>query len=200
MSDPVVEYPQLPEPASYFHGVQLPELNGVANLLLFLRRRLNSYPQSMPHSHHRFVLIVACRGSGTVSVDGQLFDLDAEEGAQALLIYPKQLHYYLNMPENDIWWLYMTFEAADDLPVLRRFARNAPRPVHAEALQTMYKLLGCWLAWHHGEKHAVHKIALLANLLLEELAADGPSGIGDAMSTTVREEKLVWFERLNHII
>lgn len=60
--------------------------------------------------HHRCVLIVALRTGATVCVDDRVLRLGAGEG---LIVLPFQFHHYLDAEQEDMRWLFVTFDFAD---------------------------------------------------------------------------------------
>ncbi|MEQ9824615.1 MAG: AraC family transcriptional regulator [Puniceicoccaceae bacterium] len=119
----------IPNPRNYFHGLQLSNLTLADNILLFHRRsreflNVRNF-ESRPH--HRFVLIFNCGTPGSINVDGDTFHF---QPGQAFLIAPLQFHFYLDIPDERISWLYMTF--LSDQPDLLIPLRNAPVWLHRE--------------------------------------------------------------------
>jgi AraC-like DNA-binding protein len=98
----------IPTPKNYFNGLRLSNLTLADNILLFHRRsreflNVRNF-ESRPH--HRFVLIFNCGVKGCVNVDGDSYHLSP---GQAFLIAPLQFHFYHDLQEEDISWVYMTF-------------------------------------------------------------------------------------------
>jgi AraC-like DNA-binding protein len=102
-------------PRDYFHGVQATERCRPDNLLAFLRteRRVLHETGFATRPHHRYVLLINLETTGTVSVDGVAYRIHPRE---AFLIAPFQLHFYLDVADESIRWLYFTFEAPDRAP------------------------------------------------------------------------------------
>lgn len=158
----------IPDPGNYLAGstpgqpTALPD-----NILLFSRksaaRRLGS--AHARHHHHRFVLLVALRGTGRVLLDAESRFLGEGE---ALLFFPYQYHAYLDITPQRICWLFMTFESAS--PEWLEPLRNAPpRPLHELEVGLLSELATLWLT---PEQHPL--LPLHLGLLLARLAAQEP--------------------------
>lgn len=113
-------------PRDYFHGVRAPDICRADNVLAFLRTERAVLHESgfTTRPHHRYVLIVNFQTVGTLSIDGVSFRLHPGE---AFLITPYQLHFYLEVAEPAIRWLFFTFEA--EQPEAFEPIRNVPIPL-----------------------------------------------------------------------
>jgi AraC-like DNA-binding protein len=104
------ELDQLRSPTDYFRGVTARELCRPDNVLVFKRenrkelqgRALRQRP------HHRFILLVNLRTNGYVSVDNQILRLERGDG---ILLFPLQFYHYLDLEDESLLWLFLTFEA-----------------------------------------------------------------------------------------
>ena len=99
---------RFPSPENYFSGTRGQHTFLPDNILCFHRSRPVhelgghegiSQVSGKYDQHDRFVLILCLREGGTVGVETNLFSL--EEG-DALLIFPHQLHYYLDLPLPEV--------------------------------------------------------------------------------------------------
>jgi len=105
-----IEFPRtLPEPKSYYSGVDDPTRPRTRNVILFMRTDRESLQQRdfSNRSHHRYVLILALKTSGDVIIDGNELHLHEGEG---VLIRPFQFHHYINLEQDDLRWLFITFD------------------------------------------------------------------------------------------
>lgn len=131
-------------PASYWSGPLLPAPLMPRNILAFHRHRASELQEGprrgSQHQHHRFVLLMALRGAGTVYLDAGVAGL--REG-EALLILPFQLHYYGRVPSL-IRWLFVTFDHAADARL--ESLRFRPRPLDAGAIGEAIRFLRAWRA------------------------------------------------------
>jgi len=128
----------IPTPRNYFHGLQMSNLT-LADNILFFHRKTRSFLnvrnfESRPH--HRFVLIVNCETRGSVNVDGDTYHVLP---GQVFLIAPLQFHFYLDIPEESISWIYMTF--VSDHPELLSPLKNLPLTLDAEDWRILDTLL-----------------------------------------------------------
>ncbi len=128
----------IPTPSNYFHGLKLSNLTLADNILFFHRqnRSFLNIRNFESRPHHRFVLIFNCRVKGSVNVDGDTYHLSP---GQAFLIAPLQFHFYLDIPDEEISWIYMTF--VSDHQELLAPLKNLPLPVDAEDWRILDTLL-----------------------------------------------------------
>lgn len=99
----------LPEPESYYHGVDHPDRPQTGNVLVFLRTRRSSLQRRdfANRSHHRHVLMLVLDTAGSVIVDGH--EIPLHEG-QGLLVRPFQFHHYVRLEQDALRWLFVTFD------------------------------------------------------------------------------------------
>ncbi len=108
-----VNFPQsLSSPHSYYEGVDLPTRPISRNVVVFMRNDRASLQQKhfANRSHHRHVLMLVLDTPGSVIVDGVEMPLKRHE---ALLVLPFQFHHYINLTEEHLRWLFVTFDLAD---------------------------------------------------------------------------------------
>lgn len=156
----------LPEPQNYFAGqaavvTELPD-----NVLLFCRRRFGA-GAGVDAEHHRHVLVVCLENGGDVCLNENLVPLAT---GQALLIFPHQLHHYLNLREP-LCWLFITFELRSPEPLLR--LRDRAITLSPTALQSLGRILHTYLnaLGEHGDVRSRQYLVLNVALLLQELLA-----------------------------
>lgn len=102
----------LPHPAHPLLGRRPGPLVLPDNIACFLRsstRDLN-HPRRGRALHHRFVLILALRGTVSVCVDDRVIPLNRGVG---LLVFPFQFHHYIETDQRDLLWIFITFDLAD---------------------------------------------------------------------------------------
>ena len=88
--------------------------------------------------HSRYVLLVALEGAGRMGVETS--PRQVREG-DAHLLFPHQIHYYIDLPEN-FSWLYITFELEGPARQILELWKNGGRKLNAKA----ESLLGDFLA------------------------------------------------------
>ena len=111
----------LKTPVDYFTGRVAEDICIPRNIIVFSRktardlqrRTFESYP------HHRFVLTFNLMTEGTVNVDGIHWRLRLEE---VLLIFPYQFHHFIDLADEEILWLFITFEM--ELPAVMEIFRH----------------------------------------------------------------------------
>ncbi len=138
------------------------------NIVCFQRRASSELnrPRKGRALHHRFVLMIALRGSVPVCVDDRVIRLHPGEG---LLVFPFQFHHYLDTGQKNLLWIFITFDLADanSLEVLRY------RPfVFSPAARALTTEL---LAAHLNEPKMSELPLLLLALLLARLCRQQPA-------------------------
>lgn len=188
----------IPSSTEYFSGIgeaispHLPH-----NIICFSRLAPSALGGSQPHQHHRTVLLVAIKGGGKVSLDMETFPLEAGE---ALLIFPFAYHAYTDFSQDDICWLFVTFEKATLHEVEPLRGAGARRLGELE-WALLAETLACWL-----EPKGEMLLAFHLGLLLQRLGAMKGSeeglirGRGDrpgADATLLRKVNRYLFPRLD---
>ncbi len=159
----VTNIPQYPQ--DYYLG--LPDLHTTIpkNILLFSRQAAFNEPG---YEHHRFLLILALYGEGSVIVDDQVAPLSPGYG---LLVTPHQFHHYARFARNKLLWIFIGFEleGVEEFSDLRGRVLQMT-PLHVTCLQelaTRYVALG-------GKRVACPEISMLTALMLQEFR-NGPA-------------------------
>lgn len=111
-------------PKDYFQGIRSQDLYLADNVIVFLRHNRNELNRRNFESkpHHRHVLIVNLQTAGSISIDGSVFHLKPNE---AFLIAPFQFHFYMDVLDSKLSWLFVTFETPNSNP----FASFANTPI-----------------------------------------------------------------------
>ena len=106
---------QLGQPKDYFHGLDWGNEILPREIVSFSRVAQDhrtsgwdgiSAKAGRYDQHARYVLLVALEGSGRMGVETDVREV--REG-EALLLFPHQIHYYVELPDK-FSWLYITFE------------------------------------------------------------------------------------------
>lgn len=102
----------LPSPLRPLHGKRSAPLSLPDNIICFCRRTATDLnrPQRGRALHHRFVLILALETAVTVAVDDRAIRLNSNEG---LLVFPFQFHDYMQPAQENLTWLFVTFDMID---------------------------------------------------------------------------------------
>ena len=99
----------MPEPISYYRGVDTTSRIRSRNAVVFMRDAKAKLQQSHISnlSHHRHVLVFVIKTGGVASVEGSRLPLKPGE---ALVVLPYQFHHYMELEETSLRWLFLTFE------------------------------------------------------------------------------------------
>ncbi len=105
--------PALPDPADYFSGIDGPPPPWPRRVLLFLRKTRSDLRLDTKASrpHHRCVLVINLGTPGVLNVDGIPYPLRPGE---AHLVLPYHFHTYHDLVEEEIRWLFVTFELDEE--------------------------------------------------------------------------------------
>lgn len=184
-------------PTHYFMGLDAAPLGLPKNILMFTREDLGKSAH-VDSQHHRFVLITAIRHGGDVCLNGRIIHLC--EGS-ALLVFPHQLHHYLNVVK-DMFWLFVTFEF--DSPECIVALRDAAVPLNRDSQESLRKLLA---SYPRASPFNVHlpdyrKVPACLSLLLEEMLESVPScdSSGEAPDRTAVPRNVLFIDKINSFI
>ena len=124
----------LPEPENYFEGIDWDSLCLPRNILCFSRQVEGgegrdwsgiSTSTGRYDQHSRFVLLLALEGAGRVGVEREVWPF---AGGDGILMFPHQVHYYMDLAER-FCWLFVTFELDRDARAVLEPLRDAPRRI-----------------------------------------------------------------------
>lgn len=87
--------------------------------------------------HSRYVFLVALEGSGSMGVETNTRAIREDE---AHLLFPHQIHYYVDLPDR-FSWLYVTFELEGSARQILELWRNGGRKIDAKAKGQLLKFL-----------------------------------------------------------
>ncbi len=167
------------------------------NIICFSRLARTSLGSSQPHQHHRTVLLVAIKGGGKVSLDMETFPLEAGE---ALLIFPFAFHAYTDFFQDDICWLFVTFEKAT-LHELEPWRGAGARRLGELEWALLAETLACWLEPKREALLAFHLGLLLRRLAAMKGSEEGPTPGGSdrpgADAALLRKVNRYLFPRLD---
>lgn len=158
---------RLPAPTNYYDGCRCPPLNLPDRVLLFCRHNAQELQDGslQPHFHHRWVLMVALRGAGTVHVDGRRYRLGP---GRTLLVPPLRLHRYERVDRGRIAWLFITFELPLDV---QQPATPQPGRLTAESRARLRRIL----TPSPGNATTLTPLPVEVGLLLQSLARPTPT-------------------------
>ncbi len=116
---------KLPIPKHYYTGITLPSNPLPDNLLVFhrgSRQEMVRYHQKAT-AHRRHVLIVPVKTKAHVYIDGLVYPMAP---GNMILVFPFQTHRAHAFEEEEITWLYMTFELSSEISEVLEPLRNHP--------------------------------------------------------------------------
>lgn len=133
--------------------------------------------------HNRHVMILNLQTAGSVVLDDVWFTL---EPGSALLILPYQFHHYANFANQQLNWLFVTFDIQNASPLLP--LRNRPVQVPPRAYRHADELCQAYLAAQAGDDAARDNTILCAAQLLQCMLA-GTTNQPDAAKPATREAR-----------
>ena len=189
---------RIDNPVCYFMGMDAASADRPKNILLFTRSSLGESAH-IDSQHHRFVLIICLKKAGDVCLNGRIIGLD--EG-HILLVFPHQLHHYLNV-SREMFWLFITFEL--DAPEYLVTLRDTPVPLSAASSGTLRKLVS---KYRPNSPQAVpptdcRKVPLFLALLLEEFLDDAPpqtNGLSAVLRSPAAVPNVLFIDKVNKFI
>lgn len=187
----------IPPVEDYYGGVAHSRLTIPDYILLFARRTprlLGTLRKSFDH-HHRFVLIVNLETAGSVGIDRQIVRI--REG-QSVLIFPHQFHHYLNLDNDRLNWLFITFELDD--PSSLSSLKNRRCDLSERALKLLGDLLDCSLAPGFRQQGVSNPLALWVALLLDELLTIAKTGPRRDQGEVKETQAEVFVERVHEFL
>jgi len=100
---------QISEPKNYYQGMDQLDRVLCRNVIVFERLSKATLQQRdlANRMHHRYVLMRVEQTSGIVSIDGKSVKLDVGE---VLLVAPYQFHHYIQLEDESLHWIFITFE------------------------------------------------------------------------------------------
>lgn len=156
-------------PEDYLKGVCADEIVTARNVLVFQRTRKAELrvKSSLSYQHHRYLLLIPLEGTGVVHVDGLAFQMKPRN---ALLIHSFQVHFYSEVSEGGLNWLFITFEHSHPF-LLERF-KDTRFQVEDRAFSTLSQMLEYYLKVQEGALQDPSIIVIYMELLLRQLSLD----------------------------
>jgi AraC-like DNA-binding protein len=162
-SSPLSGFPtRLPDPSSYLRGVDPGVRIRARNALVFLRtsRRTLQQRNFSDRVHHRHVLMLTLQTAGRVSLDGSIYSL---EPGRALLVLPYQFHHYIDLADEQLRWLFITFELDEGAALVAEAGQRVLHPTDDDL--ALWR--SCVALWRDRQQpaHAAELLAVLDQLL-----------------------------------
>lgn len=167
-----------PLTADYFHGRERTPLPSPSNIIFFHRKSLEELAgedQEAYFHHHRFVFIYSIHGNGNVLINEKAIPLKA---GQSCLIYPYEIHYYSGIHDEEISWLFITFES--DVDGWIQSLRNRSWQESDQIEDLVSRLLEKWMGNKAGLAH------YLSLLLIELNETPGHAEVPEISSIFVK--------------
>lgn len=141
--------------------------------------------------HHRYLLMISLQGSGTLILNEKPVRLT---DASAILIHPLQFHHYTEMEQDEICWLFLTFEGGNTGDF--ESWKDQAVPLDERALTLLSLLAEVW----HPQQFITHQhqqIPYLLGLLLLHLAgrADSCRPLRPAFAGNLLQAVEQWLRR-----
>ena len=155
-------------PVDLFAGARIEDTLLANNVVVFKRTSPEMLkPAGVTHNyHHRFVLIVPLVKPGRIHVDGTGYLLNP---GQAYLIFPHQFHHFLDIHEEGIQWLFITFECANEGQIAP--LRNSPRVLGAADSEFVQELVSNYQSTAPGPERSFGLVFNVSRLLRRLRAA-----------------------------
>jgi AraC-like DNA-binding protein len=158
---------KLPIPKHYYTGITLANNPLPDNLLMFYRgsREEMTRIHQRNAAHRRHVLVVPVQTAAQVYVDGLIYPVGP--GA-ALLIFPFQTHRMTRFEDEEINWLYLTFELSAEVSGVLEALRNRPIRVKPEDYEVLSAITKAFLdETSRGPRQSLEMAMKLLELLLD---------------------------------
>ena len=178
------------ETSSYWQGMESAGTVPPRNILLFTRLHKNSLIAGALCSpqHHRFALVMNFKSDGTLYLDDQQLQLPENSFT---FIFPFQTHYYSNLKNDDLRWLFITFE----LEEYQRFEplRFSVNSINEKLLQLLNDIVDDWQEERTGIGYALGRLleTCLRNANDSSAPRQIPSHVGTNNSIIQRVHQVI---------
>lgn len=184
-------------PKDYFHGLESQNLCKPDNVIAFLRTNRAVLKERTFESrpHHRYVLILNFQTSGSISVDGTVYRLNPGE---AFLVAPYQFHFYLDVQERDIKWLFLTFEAENPETLIP--ISNRPIEFDEQVAKGALSITRRFEDRLNTTRSAANQAILEAASILDLLQNQKQSSLTPFSQTPVSQRDSVMVQKVNRLL
>lgn len=188
---------KLPAFKSYYRGVKTVNLALPNNVLVFTRYSREDLAGNAARFHHnRFVLVINLQTHGCINIDGNILNVRERE---AVLIFPFQFHSFLNLEQEKLCWLIVTFEL--DQPDIIESLRNTVLMTSQTFLESARALLHMATRNSFTFEKPDNRFVLQAGLLLEELVMIHKQSQSRKTSLKLKKsEDVLFLEKVNAVI
>jgi len=159
----------LRSPVDYFAETRSSSVLWPEKILCFARRTRAETARDVlaRHHHHRYVLVVPWRGTGTVYADDRRYMLGP---LQSLLIFPFQFHHGFDFNQESVVWLIVTFEMPK-AAALEGLRLQPMRRIKGEDYELLNGLVASW-----ESKERTNELSQWLGLFLNRMLAAPPVG------------------------
>jgi AraC-like DNA-binding protein len=133
------------------------------------------------------VLLLALEGSGRVGVETDVWQFHAGEG---MLLFPHQVHYYMDLPD-EFCWLFVTFELERDARSVLEELRDRPRTLTPGCLEKLETFLSTYETGASPEQ-ALQASVDLGHVLGEFKQGEALTAVGAGAGTVSKVREFVF--------
>ena len=158
---------ELKTPRNYYEGCGAVPTGNAYNVILFNRKTEKALMGlgTSRHFHHRYVLIRCFETGGVIGLDGLQRELKPGE---CILLFPYQMHLYLQLEKPELNWAFLTFEHPE--PERLKRLKNRVFPVGDRDNLVFEWILKKWLS-NEGAGSAFwieSAVQMLLEMMLEQ--------------------------------
>ena len=163
MAEVVDVVKRISPPVDYYTGIHT-TISGVPNnVLVFCRKHIRDLVGE-GHVHQRYVMIIPLDTTGTVIVDSKAHYLSP---GHAIVVFPYQFHYYTDLVQNTLMWLFITFELNDGESI--RVLKDSPRQVRNTFWYDLKQICSQYSHLQSGQKETDNNIHLRTAILIHSM-------------------------------
>lgn len=183
--------PKVKTPVNYYAGTP-PMLEEMPMNILMFHRALHQFNKGA--KHHRFLLVLNCKGDGEVLIDDKRFSLKTGSG---VLIFPFQHHLFMQY-ENEISWLKISFE-------LNRYdflenKRDQIFTLNEDVISLAIQMVNAYDLDNFKKPYDVRKLSCLLGVLLNEVVHQCVSLVHSYQQDVDSQRVLVANHFLDHVV
>jgi len=157
---------RMPDPVNYHAGIPLPDLSLPTGINMFPRPQGERPFYHEPKVHpFRYILILALQGTGCVVLNNELIPLHCNE---SLLIFPGQMHHYVNLNVPTRQWFFITFQLVSDHAIIN--LRSTVAHVYLKTWQLVDALVADYRSPRRNAPEVASRISHRLWLLLIHLS------------------------------
>lgn len=159
-------------PKDLFKGLSWKNAFAPDNIIMFRRTHRTEFTPLLGVSnnfHHRFELVVVLESGGPLRVGDSSYSL---ENGECFVVFPNQFHHYMEVEQEDIDWLFVTFDLSN--PEAIDSLKDSPRKLTEGCQELLGPMVKAYLGGKGKKPDAVAVSYYLTRFLLE-LASNSPT-------------------------